>query len=108
MSNAPVHRIDITALPRGKYRVTYRSEILIERTKEPLLSTCRALAARGLKGRLEMWAGEAYPRVIVDIERGAAMRVLENDNLGPRFARYRQFQLGTAGGEVTSQARKAA
>jgi hypothetical protein len=46
--------------------------------------------------------------MIVDIERGAAMTVLENDNIGPRFRRYRQFRLGTAGGEVTSQPRKAA
>jgi hypothetical protein len=44
----------------------------------------------GLKGRLEIWGSELYPRMIVrDIEQAAKLTVVENVNDGPRFARYR-------------------
>jgi hypothetical protein len=72
------HRIDIAVHGIGRrgtyYRVEYRGRTLIESTKEPLLNACRALVAMGVKGRLEMWAGEPRPRMIVYIERGAAMK----------------------------------
>jgi hypothetical protein len=88
------HRIEIAFVKYGHsgttYRVMYRDKILIEKTKEPLFSACRALVAIGLRGRLEEWAGESYPRVIVrDIEQAAKLAVVENVNDGPRFARYR-------------------
>jgi hypothetical protein len=39
--------------------------------RESLFDACRELVNMGLKGRLEMWGSETYPRMIVpDIERG--------------------------------------
>jgi hypothetical protein len=51
MSN---HRINITAMKRGKYRVTYAGETLIKSTLEPLFNACRALQTKGITGRLQM------------------------------------------------------
>jgi len=67
------HRIDIAFHkygPKGTYyRVSYRGETLID-SIEAVYSSCRALVARGLTGRLEVWGGEPYARGIVrDIRR---------------------------------------
>jgi hypothetical protein len=88
------HRIGIAFRkygPKGTYyRVSYRGKALIESTREPVYSACRALVAMGLKGRLEVWGGEPYPRGIVrDIKKGAKLTVVEKDTIGPRLARYR-------------------
>ena len=96
-----VHRIDIEPItPIGpsslkgenrpqKYRVTYRGATLIESTKEPVYSSCRALVARGLTDRLEVWGAESYARGIVrDIEKGAKLTIIENEKVGPKLARY--------------------
>jgi hypothetical protein len=93
-SSTDTHRIVISFQRCGQsgtaYEVTYLGRTLIESSKEPLSDSCRVLVAMGLKGRLEIWASEPYPRVIVrDIERAARLRVVENVNDGPRFARYR-------------------
>jgi hypothetical protein len=88
------HRIVIGfhkyARSSAAYKVTYRGQTLIESSKEPLFDSCRVLVAMGLKGRLEIWASESHPRMIVrDIEQVAKLAVVENVNDGPRFARYR-------------------
>ena len=87
------HRIDIEFVQYGQsgayYRVTYRDKLLIEKTKEPLFNACRALVAMRLKGRLEMWAGEPHPRMIVrDIEQGAKLTVVEGAKTSPRITRW--------------------
>jgi hypothetical protein len=87
------HRIDIAFVQYGQsgayYRVTYGDKLLIEKTKEPLFNACRALVAMGLKGRLEMWAGEPHPRMIVrDIEQGAKLTVVEGAKTSPRITRW--------------------
>jgi hypothetical protein len=87
------HRIDIVFVRCGQggthYRVTYRGETLIESTKEPVLNACRALVAMGLRGRLEMWGGESYPRMVVhDIEQGAKLMVVEGAKTSPRIMRW--------------------
>jgi hypothetical protein len=89
-----VHRIDITLRNHGQsgphYRVVYAGQTLVECTKEPLFDACRALVTLGHAGRLEMWGGESYPRMILrDIEQAAKLTVVENVNAGPRFAQYR-------------------
>jgi hypothetical protein len=88
------HRIEITIHRCGQssaaYEETYRGQTLIESSREPLFDSCRVLVNMGLKGRLEMWGGEPYPRMIVrDIEQAARLTVVENVNGGPRFGRYR-------------------
>ena len=87
------HRIEIEFVQYGQsgayYRVTYRDELLVEKTKEPLFNACRALVAMGLKGRLEMWVGESHPRMIVhDIEQGAKLTVVEGAKTSPRITRW--------------------
>ena len=73
-----------------KYRVTYRGETLIESTKESVYSSCRALVAKGLKGRLGIWGSEPYARGIVqDIEKGAKLTIIENEKVGPKLALYK-------------------
>jgi hypothetical protein len=94
LSGDTVHRIDITLRRHGQsgphYRVVYVGQTLVESTNEPLFEACRALVALGHAGRLEMWGGELYPRMIVrDIVRAATLTVIENVNAGPRVARYR-------------------
>ena len=94
LSRNAVHRIDVILRRHGKsgpyYEVAFAGEILIESTKEPLLDACRALVALGYTGRLEMWGGKSFPRMIVrDIEQAARLTVVENVNAGPRFAQYR-------------------
>jgi hypothetical protein len=103
LSRDAVHRIDITLRRHGQsgphYRVVYLGQTLVESTKEPLFEACRALVALGHAGRLEMWGGELYPRMIVrDIEQAAKFTVVENVNAGPRFARYRPHP-GTTDGD---------
>jgi hypothetical protein len=87
------HRIDIAFVRYGhggtNYRVIFRGETLIENTREPIFNACRALVAKGLKGRLEMWAGEPYPRMIVrDIERGANSMIVEGAKTAPRIVEW--------------------
>jgi hypothetical protein len=103
-ASVTVHRIDIEPItPIGpsslkgenrvqKYKVSYRGENLIESTREPVYSSCRALVARGLTGKLEVWGGEPYARGIVkDIEKGAKLTIVENENEGPRLGRYKPW-----------------
>jgi hypothetical protein len=59
---------------RGQYyRVYFEGTVLIEDTWNPEFEACRALVARGITGRLEVWrADKHYPGLIVpDIEEGA-------------------------------------
>jgi hypothetical protein len=38
-----------------RYRVTYAGETLVEGRRNPIFNTCRALVARGITRRLEVW-----------------------------------------------------
>ena len=38
-----------------RYRVTYAGETLVEGRRNPIFDACRALLARGITGRLEVW-----------------------------------------------------
>ena len=71
---------------RGQYyRVYFEGAVLIEDTWNPELEACRALVARGITGRLEVWRSDKpYPGLIFpDIEEGARWTVVENDKEGP-------------------------
>ena len=63
--------------------------VLIEETWNPEFEACRALVARGITGRMEVWrAGKAHADMIVpSIEEAAGWTVVENDN-GPVFKRW--------------------
>jgi hypothetical protein len=99
------HRIDISFHKYGQsgscYRVMHTGQTLIDSTREPLFDACRMLVAMDLKGRLEIWGSEPYPRMIVrDIEQAARLTVVENVNGGPRFGRYRPHPGIIDGGDV--------
>src|SRR5215471_9370816 len=65
---------------RGQhYRVHYEGAVLIEDTWNPEFEACRALLARGVSGRLEVWrVGRDHPDMLVpDIARAAEWTVEE-------------------------------
>ena len=88
------HRADRDPRRAGqRYRVYFQDAVLIEDTWNPEFEACRALVARGVTGRLEVWrAGKTYPDLIVpDIEEGARWTVVENDREGPVIKRWEPF-----------------
>jgi hypothetical protein len=94
-SAAMVHRIHIEPTTirgeRGQYyRVDYEGAPLIDETWNPELEACRALLARGIVGRLEVWRfGKSHPDMLVpDIAKAAEWTVKENEARGPHFVRW--------------------
>ena len=102
------HRITIEPTEirgeRGqRYRVHYDDAVLIADTWNPEFEACRALVARGVTGRLDVWRiklpnggliGEdkPYPDMIVpDIARAAGRTVVENEKIGPVMAPWRAW-----------------
>ena len=105
----PAHRIDIEVVGLGerghRYRVTYEGRTLIDSCRVPGLDACRALLAMGITGKLEMWRlGKAWPDMQLDIEGGAKLTVLENENEGPRFAWWRPHPRAALRNAVSSVA----
>jgi hypothetical protein len=80
---------------RGQlYRVTHNGAVLIERSRSPELDACRALLARGISGKLQVWRpGKTAHDMQLDIERAAGWTVLENEREGPRLVRWRPYAL---------------
>ena len=77
---------------RGQYyRVHYQGAVLIDGTWNPELETCRALLARGIVGRLEVWRfGKSHADMVVpDIAKAAKWTIEENGKVGPRFMRWK-------------------
>jgi hypothetical protein len=87
-----MHTITIEPISMGqrgmRYRVSYAGEILLE-GRDPELAACRALLARGITGRLEVWRpGTAFPSMRIDIARAAQLTAEEGFSVGPRFRRW--------------------
>jgi hypothetical protein len=90
-----IHRIDIEATTirgeRGQYyRVYFEGAVLLDETWNPEFEGCRALVARGITGRMEVWrAGKAHADMLVpDIAEAARWTVVENDKEGPVIKRW--------------------
>jgi hypothetical protein len=86
--------VEPTALgERGHgYRVTYTGAVLVDGSRNPEFDACRALLARGIRGKLEVWRkGATFPATVLDIEAGARLTVAETDAAGPRFMRWQPF-----------------
>ena len=88
------HRVDIEPThytsTGARYRVTYLGETLIQSARDPAFEACRALLAKGVKGRLVTYSpGSSVPRVRVDIETGARLTTIDNATEGPRIGHYR-------------------
>ena len=61
-----------------RYRVSYAGEVLVEGRRNPIFEACRALLARGITGRLEVWRkGKTSADMRLDIERGALFAIKE-------------------------------
>ena len=76
---------------KGQYcREHFQDAVLIPETWNPEFEACRALLARGVIGRLEVWRfGKDYPDMLVrDIAKAAQWTVKEDEKRGPRFARW--------------------
>jgi hypothetical protein len=64
--------------------------VLIEDTWNPEFEACRALLAKGIKGKLQAWRrGKQHWDMQLDIERGAGLTVEENEHHGPKIVRWR-------------------
>jgi hypothetical protein len=87
--------VEELADPIGKYMVRKdgpTGPVLLTASRQPLLDACRAL--RGLAtGRIELWdASRPYPRLSVDIDKGARLTAMEDPDHGPRFAKFIPFK----------------
>src|SRR6516162_4720328 len=61
-----------------RYRVMYAGETLVEGRRNPIFDACRALLARGITGRLEVWRqGRASADMQLNIEKGAGLAIRE-------------------------------
>jgi hypothetical protein len=90
---------------RGQhYRVWLEGAVLIEDTWNPEFETCRAVQARGIRGKLQTWRrGKQHWDMQLDIERGAGLTVEENEQQGPKIVRWRPHPQSA----VLSSARRA-
>jgi hypothetical protein len=84
------HRIEVFVTSYGGrgaiYRVMHAGQVLVAGCRCPLLEACRALLARGITGRLEIWRhGKPTWDVAADIEAGSKLTVIESENRGPCF-----------------------
>jgi hypothetical protein len=72
-------------LGNGSYSVILDGKLLVERSRDPECDAARALAAKGITGKLTLCDGKTgIPRTIIDIERAAKLRTVETGN-APRF-----------------------
>jgi hypothetical protein len=73
-------------LPNGRYSVILDGKLLVEQSRK--CDAARALAARGITGKLTLCDGKTgRPRTVIDIERAAKLKV-EEGPYGPRFVRH--------------------
>jgi hypothetical protein len=81
-----------------RYRVTYAGETLVEARRNPIFDACRALLARGITGRLEVWRrGKASADMQLDIERGACLAICETATVSLRVVPWQPYP------DITSQ-----
>lgn len=73
-----------------KYSITHNDQVLIAETFRPFFDACRALAARGQNGELQMWRdGNSYPDMVTeDLVRSARLTVTEGRETRPTIIRY--------------------
>ena len=97
-----------------RYSFTYRGAMLVENTRTPAFAACRALLARGITGRLEVWRpGKTCADMQLDIETGAGLTISETDAHGLQVVPWQPFarhpversafvQHPSAGGDLAS------
>src|SRR5215470_11358715 len=76
-----------------RYRVTYAGETLVEGRRNPIFDACRALLARGITGRLEVWRkGKTSADIQLDIERGAGLAICETATVSLRVVPWQPWR----------------
>jgi hypothetical protein len=75
----------------ARYRVmTETGRVLIASSRVPAFDAARALLAEGVTGRLEVWRPQGtHPAMVLGIQRGAELTVLEGERQGPRFGAWK-------------------
>lgn len=78
------------------YEVFFNGECIARSQTNPETDACRELLRRGLKGKARFWrADKSTHDIEMDVERGAAHVLVEEDRGGLRWRRYREFPQGT-------------
>lgn len=77
------------------YEAWHAGELLDGASTQPMLDGCRALAAKGLTGPVEMWdAIRPYPRLRSTIEVAAKLTVREGSKGTPRLSKWTPYERG--------------
>jgi hypothetical protein len=78
-----------------RYSVIHDGKLLVDRSREPECDAARALLAQGITGKLTMLDGKTgIPRTVVDIEKAAKLRTVDESVKGLRFKPYREMGSG--------------
>jgi hypothetical protein len=73
------------------FDASYEGQVIVVGSTEPSLDSARALKARGLTGRLEMWdAVLPYCRFRANLDKAAGLTVREGDE-PPRLVKFESF-----------------
>jgi hypothetical protein len=89
-----IRRIYIDCIGYGKTGANYRitdedGRLLVPNTRDPEFAAARALLAKGVTGRLEVWRASAmFPAMTMDIEKAAGLRTMETESEGPKFVKW--------------------
>lgn len=78
-----------------RYSVLFNGQLLVDRSRDPECEAARALLAQGITGKLTLLDGKTgRPRTIIDIEKAAKLRTVEESVKGLRFKPYREMGSG--------------
>ena len=87
--NQLIHDVVLHELPRGRHSAEYLGEVLVASSSDPAFDACRALFARGIRGKLRTrQAGAEHHSLQLDIGWGAQMCTRETPTAGPMFAKW--------------------
>lgn len=94
-----------TTSERSFYSVTFRNEYLLT-DADPETAACRRLLEMGFTGKLRVrWKGSEHDALIIDIERGAKLRVVESRAYAPRWTEFQPFDAQERFGNAISRSR---
>lgn len=101
LASNPSTSMKATLIPRWAGGVRYGylhdvemdGELIVSRSRTPEHDFARALLARGVTGKVELFDPSGQPRMIVDVEKMAPWTISEDDRRGLRSVRWRPFYL---------------
>lgn len=102
MIRVKLNTIDLILKPkkmgrRGMiYDVIYQGEVLVT-SHDPGGNACRALQELGVKGVVRFWreGKDFWDYKYSSVEKGARVRVQENNRYGPRVLRWQPFEMNS-------------